>query len=114
MFVVSTAGAQADVFYSEVLQTGSLWTVQDAEDYRSMPFWSLRSRAERVVATVAAYRSFEVIELSAEEWRHDWLPGLAEEGIRVGPNWSGPRATGYDVDSDSVEATLTARATAGE
>ena len=56
---------------SEVLQTGSLWTVQDAEDYRSMPFWPLRSRAERVGATVAAYRSFEVIELSAEERRHD-------------------------------------------
>src|SRR3954453_17505711 len=75
-----------------------------AEGYRSMPFWSLRSRAERVVATVPAYRTFEVIELSADTWRRDWLPGLAQDGIRVGLNWSGPRAIGYDVEPSSVEA----------
>jgi hypothetical protein len=120
---VSTAAAQAEAFYTEVLETGSVWTVQDvegipapmaAEGYRSMPFWSLRSRAERVVATVPAYRTFEVIELSADEWRRDWLTGLAEDGIRVGLNWSGPHATGYDVEPSSVEAALTARAPAGE
>ena len=123
MSTVSTAAAQADAFYSEVLKTGSVWTVQDvegipapmtADGYRSMPFWSLRSRAERVVANVPAYRTFEVIELSAEKWRRDWLPGLAEDGIHVGLNWSGPRATGYDVEPGSVEAALTARAPADE
>lgn len=123
MFVVSTAAAQADAFYSEVLTTGSVWTVQDAEGipapmtaqgYRNMPFWSLRSRAERVVATVPAYSTFEVIELSAEKWRRDWLPRLAEDGIRVGLNWSGPRATGYDVEPSSIEAALTARTPASE
>jgi Protein of unknown function (DUF2750) len=123
MVAVSTAAAQADAFYSEVLRTGSVWTVRDAEGfpapmtaegYRSMPLWSLRSRAERIVATVPSYRTFEVVELSAEEWRRDWLPGLAEDGIRVGLNWSGPGATGYDVESGSVEATLAARGPAGE
>lgn len=120
---MSTAAAQADAFYTEVLETDSVWTVQDAEGipapiaaegYRSMPFWSLRSHAERVVATVPEYRTFEVTELSAEKWRRDRLPGLAEDGIRVGLNRSGARATGYDVEPSSVEAGLTARAPAGE
>lgn len=122
MFDVSTAAAQAEAFYSEVLETGTVWTVRDAEGFpapmtadgcRSMPFWSLRSRAERVRANVPAYRTFEVVQISAEKWRRDWLPGLADDEIRVGLNWSGSHATGYDVEPSSVEAALVAREPAG-
>jgi hypothetical protein len=118
MSVVSTAAAQADAFYSEVLENRAVWTLRDAagfpapvtaDGYRSMPFWSARSRVERVIATVPAYAAFEIVELSAERWRRDWLPGLARDGIRVGLNWSGPRATGYDVEPDGLQAALTAR-----
>ena len=123
MFTVCAAAARADAFYSEVRDTETIWTLRDAgglpapmspDGQRSMPFWSLRSRVERVIATVPAYSSFEVVELSVEDWRRDWLSGLGSDGIHVGLNWSGPRATGYDVEPGRVAAALTARGPAAE
>ncbi|MFL6094271.1 MAG: DUF2750 domain-containing protein [Blastococcus sp.] len=66
------------------------------------------------MATVPAYASFEVGDLSIEDWRRDWLSGLGSDGIHVGLNWSGPRATGYDVEPSRVAAALIARGPAAE
>jgi hypothetical protein len=74
-----------------------------------MPFWSLRSRAEKVITTVPAYEGFELVELTLAEFRSRWLPGLERDGLRVGLNWSGPRATGYDVHPSEVAAALASR-----
>ncbi len=74
-----------------------------------MPFWSKDSRALRVVAVVAAYRGFEVVRIPLDEWRSRWLPGLTRDELLVGLNWSGSRATGYDVQPSDVEAALAAR-----
>jgi hypothetical protein len=71
-----------------------------------MPFWSSVSRAQRVIDTVAAYRGFVVHELSLEEFRDRWLPGLRRDGLLVGVNWSGAGATGYDVEPDAVLANI--------
>ena len=67
-----------------------------------MPFWSLRSRAERVVSTVPAYAAFEVVEVPLDAFLTRWLPGLERDGLRVGLNWSGSRATGYDMAPPDV------------
>jgi hypothetical protein len=114
---VSQSAAQADAFYNEILAGGSVWTLRDSDgipapetpEGRAMPFWSLRSRVERVISTVAAYSGFEVEEIRLEDWRSRWLPGLANDGLRVGINWSGSRATGFDLPSEDVERNLTAR-----
>jgi len=37
-----------------------------------------------------------------DEWIARWLPGLQDDGILVGLNWSGARATGYDVEPGAV------------
>lgn len=74
-----------------------------------MPFWSLQSRAETIVRTVSAYAEFEVVSIPLDEWRNRWLPGLRRDGIRVGLNWSGARATGYDLEAQDVERNLRAR-----
>lgn len=71
-----------------------------------MPFWSLASRAERVIASVPAYRGFEVISLPLDRWREAWLPGLDRDGILVGLNWSGLRATGFEAPARVVAETL--------
>ncbi|MCC2317089.1 DUF2750 domain-containing protein [Cellulomonas sp. zg-Y138] len=42
------------------------------------------------------------------EFRSRWLPGLGRDGIRVGVNWSGPAATGYDLVAADVELNLLA------
>lgn len=61
---VSTSAAQAGAFYDEALRGGSVWTIRDGACYsaplnpegeRAQPCWSLRSRAERVVADAQVY-----------------------------------------------------------
>lgn len=59
--------------------------------------------------TVPAFSEFEVVELPLNEWRSRWLPGLQRDGIRVGLNWSGERATGFDLSAEDVERNLAAR-----
>jgi hypothetical protein len=76
-----------------------------------MPFWSTERRAQRVIDSVAAYRGFEVVALPLEQWRSRWLRGLKSDDLLVGLNWSGTRATGYDVDPDDVEHNLSSRGT---
>lgn len=122
MFTMSVSAAQAASFYSEVVAHGSVWTIRDERGYpaplgasgeRVQPFWSLQSRAKRVIGTVPAYAGFESVEISLEEFRERWLPGLGRDGLLVGLNWSGKRATGYDVAPPDVELAL-ARAGASE
>lgn len=74
-----------------------------------MPFWSLESRALRVAEAVPAYSGFQTQRVSLSEWRERWLPGLAEDGLRVGLNWSGATATGYDLTPGEVESNFAAR-----
>jgi len=103
------------VFYREVASTGSAWTIRDSAGFpapknsdgrRAQPFWSSRSRAERVIATVPAYAGFSVVEIAWKDLCERWLPGLTKDGILVGVNWTGSRATGYDIDAADVLANV--------
>lgn len=80
-----------------------------ADGQRAMPFWSKESRASLITANVEAYCGFEVVRIPLDEWRARWLPGLSRDGLLVGLNWSGRRATGYDVSPADVAASLSAR-----
>ncbi len=117
---VSVSAAQADAFYTEVLREGVVWGVKDAGGFpaplgadgvRAMPFWSLRSRAERILEAVPAYAEFEPVEIPLADWRTRWLPDLGSKGARIGLNWSGMKATGYDIEPDAVEQALASRET---
>lgn len=120
---MTTSAAQAATFYSEALASGTVWGVRDVNGFpapvngdgvRAMPFWSTRSRAERVLANVAAYAGFEPVEVPLDKWRTDWLTGLDRDGLMVGLNWAGDRAQGYDVAPADVLRTLSAREAASE
>ncbi len=102
---MSQSAAQYAAFWRDVARQRRVWTLRDAQGFpappngdgqRTMPFWSSASRVERVIRSVPAYAGFTPHELTWEEFRDHWLPGLARDGVRVGVNWSGPRATGYD------------------
>ncbi|MEZ2370353.1 DUF2750 domain-containing protein [Arthrobacter sp. RCC_34] len=119
---MSISAAHASAFYREVIEHQEVWTVRDqngfpapegSDGHRTMPFWSLLSRAERVITSIPAYRDFEVVSLPLERWTEDWLPGLDRDGILVGLNWSGPRATGFDVPAQVVADTLETLETLG-
>ena len=118
---MSQSASQAAAFYRDVAQFGRVWTVKDDGGYpapknqsgqRAQPFWSSASRVERIIDGVAAYAGFEPVEISWQEFRDNWVPGLAESGLLVGVNWSGKRATGYDLEPGAVvERVEAARAT---
>jgi hypothetical protein len=112
---MTQSAAQAAAFFTEVSRSGILWTLRDSGGYpsplntdgrRSCPFWSSEARARRIVARVPAYAGFEPEQLPLETWRDRWLPGLRSDGFLVGLNWTGPRATGYDLTPDEVIARL--------
>jgi hypothetical protein len=115
---VTQSAAQADAFYTEAIRTAIVWTLRDEHGFpaprgdgeqRVQPFWSSRSRAERIISAVEAYRAMEPVEIPLAEWRDRWLPGLERDGMLVGLNWSGDRATGFDVTPTDVARALEAR-----
>ncbi|MFC5178184.1 DUF2750 domain-containing protein [Nocardioides taihuensis] len=118
---MTVSAAQADAFYREALEHGTVWSVRDESGFpapetpegRAMPFWSLQSRAQQVVESVPVYDGFEVVPIPLTDWRSRWLPGLERDGVRAGLNWSGSAATGYDVPPQDVERNLSAREGSG-
>ena len=115
---MSVSAAQAEAFYGEVLAAQAVWGVRDSrgcpapmtpDGYRAMPFWSALSRAESITAHVAAYRGFQPFEIGLNEWQERWLPDLDKAGLRVGLNWSGKRAQGYDLTVADLLRNLAAR-----
>ena len=115
---VSVSAAQVDAFYAEALRERTVWTVRDADGFPTPvgddgrhvhPFWSVRSRVERIVQSVPAYAEMEPVEIDLDKWRTRWLPGLEHDRLLVGLNWSGERASGSDVEPADVERNLAAR-----
>lgn len=111
------SASQAHAFYRDVAINKKVWTIRDDGGFpapitssgkRSQPFWSSLSRVQKIIKNVPAYSGFEPVELSWEEFRDKWLPGLEKDGLLIGVNWSGENATGYDLDSkwvtEAVEA----------
>jgi hypothetical protein len=113
---MSLSAAHSAAFRREAPREGRVWSIRDAAGYpapadeagrRAMPFWSKPSRAERVVGAVPAYRGFDVVEIPMADWLDSWLPGLRQDGLLVGVNWAGARATGFDLAPDRVAAWFT-------
>lgn len=73
-----------------------------------MPFWSLESRARRVIETVADYRGFTPVPIEWSVFVERWVPGLEKDGLLVGINWSGQSATGFDAEPRKVQQNVEA------
>lgn len=121
--MTTPSAANSARFFTEVIRGGALWTVRDAagipapmnvDGERAMPFWSLRSRAERVRDVSPEYHSFEVVSISLDGFRTNWLPGLSRDGLKVGVNWAGVRAIGYELSPEEVETRLESVRAPGE
>jgi len=102
---MSLSASNAEIFFAEVTEGGSVWAIRDLAGFPTstsasgeiaMPFWSKKSRAEKIIEGVKAYSNFEPFELSLAEFIENWLPGLEGDGLFVGLNWYGKRATGYN------------------
>jgi hypothetical protein len=113
---MSLSAAHSAAFRREVPREGRVWTIRDGTGHpaprdpagrRAMPFWSKASRARRVVGAVPAYRDFAVVEIPVGDWLDSWLPGLQRDGLLVGVNWAGARATGFDLAPAQVAGWFT-------
>jgi hypothetical protein len=51
---------------------------------------------------VPGYAGFEPYEISWEDFCAPGVPGLIKDNIKVGVNWSGKRAVGYDIEAKKV------------
>ncbi|MFE1243554.1 DUF2750 domain-containing protein [Fictibacillus sp. NPDC058756] len=49
-----------------------------------------------------SYRDFQPYEIKLEDFINKWITGLEEDGLYVGVNWSGKKATGYDVKPNEL------------
>jgi len=104
---MSNASSQAWAFYREVAKKRIVWTICDDGGYPApktpegqcaQPFWSSLYRVEQIIKNVPAYSGFRAVEISWEDFCAKWAPELTKNGYLVGVNWSGKRATGYDME----------------
>jgi hypothetical protein len=114
---MSQASSQAWAFYRDVAKSRVVWTIRDAGGYpapktqegrRAQPFWSTRSRVERIIKSVPAYAGFAPEEIPWETFCSTWVPGLTRDGLLVGVNWSGKRAVGYDMEPEALRLNVEA------
>jgi hypothetical protein len=105
------SASQAHAFYREVAKNRQLWTCRDAGGFpqpktsfggRAQPFWSSLSRVQRIIKNVPAYGVFVPHELTWTEFLSKWVHDLKSHGVKVGVNWSGKGAVGYDLEPDDV------------
>jgi len=102
---MSNAATQANEFYKQVAATGIVWTIRDdagipvpeSDGAKAMPFWSSQSRAELIIQEVPDYHGFTPMEISWQDFKDKWAPGLTRDGLLAGVNWSGSTASGYDM-----------------
>ena len=109
---MSISSMHAQKFYEDVAHNLKVFTIKDNSGYpapktpdgkRAQPFWSSKSRAEKIIENVPAYKMFTVVEISWNEFKEEWVPDLTKEKLLVGINWSGKGAKGYDLEPKNVE-----------
>ena len=108
---MSKTAGQWNAFIKETIKYRKIWTIRDEggiptstniDGETSMPFWSLKSRAEKIIENVPDYNGFQPYEIGFEEFLNRWLKGLEKDGLYLGINWSEKRAIGYDINPKNV------------
>ena len=85
------------LFLTEALETGCVWGLESDEGWALcpseqndsldvMPLWSQPEYAK--AHQVEEWADYRLIPISLEEFLDDWLPGMHEDVLMVGPNWN--------------------------
>lgn len=61
-----------------------------------------------IIKTVPAYSDFKPQAIPLSTFIERWIPGLKNDGLNCGVNWSGKSVTGYDLSPTDLMARLTA------
>jgi hypothetical protein len=111
---MSIAAAQASAFYEEAARHGSVLRVLEDDSFLVfpvdgkdvVPFWSTRSRVEKVQTGQSKFANYAISEIPLSEFLNATLAQLDEEHINVGVNWSGDRLVGYDMSVSDLRRNL--------
>jgi len=71
------------------LQSADGWVIVDSAEYEEsevMPFWSDEAYAK--LHCVGEWAGFKPVAMDLEEFVEDWLLGMIEDDVLVGPNWN--------------------------
>ena len=108
---MTLSAAMIDAFIREVVESCRVWVIRDSVGLPTstnssgeiaLPFWSKRSRTQKVVENVEAYCSFSPESLELSKFVEVWLPGMERDGLYVGLNRYGPKAIGYNLTPAQV------------
>ncbi|GGI71854.1 DUF2750 domain-containing protein [Shewanella gelidii] len=109
---MSSVQAEASAFYKEVAKSGVVWGIKNKAGFpaprgvsgkQAMPFWSSEKRAKLVIHSVSAYAEFEPTAIQWSDFCTHWVPGLKKDNFLAGINWSGKRASGFDIEPDLLQ-----------
>ena len=109
-------------FIENVLESGQVWGLQSEEGWvvvdstefeesEVMPFWSEEAYAK--AHCVGEWEEFKPVAMDIDEFVEDWLVGMAEDGILVGPNWNDD-LEGLEVEPEQVARELGAEPEGGD
>lgn len=93
-------------FLAEAFATGCVWGLENSEGWALcpantnpeldvMPLWSQPEYAQKHIAE--EWRDYRVVPIALEELLDDWLPGMHQDLLLVGPNWN------LELEGDEVE-----------
>jgi len=102
-------------FMARVIEQEAVWFLENdegaafveaAEDAEAVVllFWSDRADAKRARKT--GFKEYEVAEISLLEFLFKWLPGMAEDEVLAGVNWTVGAPAGLELDSEQLQDDL--------
>lgn len=102
------------LFIARVIEQETVWFLENDEgaayvesnedaDAVVLLFWSDRADAKRARKT--GFKEYEVAEISLLEFVFKWLPGMAEDEVLAGANWTGDPG-GLELDSEQLQDDL--------
>jgi hypothetical protein len=104
---MTQSASQATAFYRDVAAHRMMWTLHNEKGFPTartsggeyaVPFWSTLLRVQLITRVVPAYAGYEPFAVSWENFVTKWSPDLSKNKLKVGVNWSGKKATGYDLE----------------
>jgi hypothetical protein len=106
---VSIAAAQYSKFKEQITKDSEVFTFFEQGNpliFRVngndvMPFWSSRSRLEKIQEARPKYQNYQIADFRFEQFLQ-WLPHLAKDDIYIGVNWSGLKLVGYDIPAQDL------------
>lgn len=114
---MSISSINAHAFYEEVARSKTVWAIRDeggvpapvnSDGERAMPFWSSEQRALTFISQQYGYTAFAPFSIDWEAFCNRWIPGMTDDGLLAGINWTGERASGYDLKPSEVKENVEA------